>query len=107
MGRLKKKHVKVLANNWSYRITLVGLVLFILWNFVVADYSNTTWIYYLIPVLVASFILAVIGIPLDKKNDKKLVIQSTITLILSAIMISLLGYIYISPVLFPFGIPPR
>lgn len=107
MKGTKRRYIKDLANKWSYRITLISLVIFILWNLLVADYRNTTWIYYLIPVLVVSLTLAVIGIPLDEKNDKKLVIQSIITLVLSFIIIFLLGYIYISPVLFPFGIPPQ
>lgn len=103
----KKEYVKNLANKWSFGITLTALFAFILWNFLVADYRNTNWVYYLIPVLVVSFVLAVIGIPLDKKKDKNLVIRSIISLILSFTLVLLLGYIYISPLLFPFGIPPR
>ncbi|MEI2356716.1 hypothetical protein [Mesobacillus zeae] len=106
MSGTKKRYVKDLANKWSFGITLTALMAFILWNLLIADYRNTTWVYYLIPVLLVSFVLAVIGMPLDKNNDKKSVVRSTISLVLSLVLVLLLGFIYISPLVFPFGIPP-
>lgn len=102
----KKRELILLANKWSFGITVSSVIAFIIWCLLVTDHRNTTWVYYLIPFLLVSFILAVISLTLDKNNDKKSVIRSIISLFLSLILILLLGYIYIYPVLFPFGIPP-
>ncbi|OEH93027.1 hypothetical protein [Bacillus solimangrovi] len=99
--------VKGLANKWSFRISLTSLIAFILWSFLIEDYKIRAWVYYLLPVLVLSLFLTVIGIPIDEKTDKISIIRSIVSLILSLLLILLIGLIYIGPVLFPFGIPPR
>lgn len=106
LKQIKKREIKLRANQWSLGITVTALIAFTLWDLLVGDYRNSNLVYYLIPVLATSFILAVIGISLEVKNDKKVVIRSIISLVLSLILILLLGFIYISPLLFPFGLPP-
>lgn len=104
--RVTKRSLKLVANQWSFGITLIALCIFTFFGFFISDFRNETWVYYLIPLSLVSLGLAVIGLPLEKKNDKKVIIRSALSIIISLLLILLLCFVYIAPIFFPFGIPP-
>lgn len=100
-------NLKRIANGISFGLTLTLLVIFILWLSLVTNYRDNNWVYYLVPLLLVSFFLSVIGMPFDKRNDKIMILRSGFSLIVSFMLIILIGIFYVAPVLFPFGIPPQ
>lgn len=102
----KKRSLKLVANQWSFGITLIVLFICAFFGFFISDFRNEAWVYYLIPFSLVSLGLAVIGLPLEKKNDKKVIIRSAFSIIISLLLILLLCFVYIAPIIFPFGIPP-
>ena len=104
--RIAKRSFKLVANQWSFGITLIVLCLFACFGFFISDFRNETWMYYLIPFSGVSLSLAVVGLPLERKNDKKVIIRSVFLIVMSLLLILLLCFIYIAPIFFPFGIPP-
>ena len=100
----KKSVVQTFANQWSFLLTLLAFIVFIFFMIFGSAFSSQTWIYSLIPFLLVSLILGVIGIPFENPNKRRIA-QSIFSILLSLSLILLLGVIYLAPILFPFGIP--
>ena len=103
---MAKRSLKLVANQWLFGITLIVFCIFTFFGFFISDFRNETWVYYLIPFSLVSLGLAVIGLPLERKNDKKVIVRSVFSIVMSLLIILLLCFIYIAPVFFPFGLPP-
>ena len=106
MEQSKKLGFKNTANKSAFWIAALALLIFAIFYFFVTDTDYFSWVYYLLPLLLISFGLAVIGLPLERKNDKKVIFRSAFSIIVSISLIVLLGFVYIAPILFPFGFPP-
>ncbi|KMY43795.1 hypothetical protein AC622_05665 [Bacillus sp. FJAT-27916] len=100
----KKSAVQTFANQWSFLLTLLAFIVFIFFMIFGSAFSSQTWIYSLIPFLLVTLILGVIGIPFENPNKRRIA-QSIFSILLSLSLILLLGVIYLAPILFPFGIP--
>ena len=66
--RIAKRSFKLVANQWSFGITLIVLCLFAFFGFFISDFRNETWMYYLIPFSFVSLSLAVVGLPLESEK---------------------------------------
>ena len=101
------KKFKNALNKWAFRISFPALIIFSFCYLFVSDleYINTAN-YLLIPLFLISFVLAVISLPLEKKNDKRVIFRAAFSIIVSLGVLLLLAIFYIVPLLFPFGIPP-
>ncbi|MCM3615963.1 hypothetical protein M3936_00070 [Sutcliffiella horikoshii] len=104
---VNNRNIKRVANKFSFGLTLILLVVFILFISLVTNYEYYNLIYYLVPLLLISFFLSVFGLPFEEKNDKFMIIRSGLSLVISFILIIVIGILYVAPIIFPFGIPPQ
>lgn len=98
------KYVKEIANQTSFVLTVVCLFLFISLNLFTPSTDHDLTLYLMV-LAVAAFVIGVVGLPFEQKNEKKQVFRSTFSLIISLLLALVLGILWVLPTLFPFGIP--
>ena len=98
------KNIKAISNQASFVLSVICLITFISLNLFYTP-GDHDFILYLTYLALASFLIGVAGIPLEQKNDKKQIAKSLFSLIISLLLILILFTLWISPTLFPFGIP--
>ncbi len=98
------KSIKGIANQTSFVLSVVCLFIFIsliLFN-PSTDHDLTL---YLMVFTVAVFVIGVVGIPFEQRNEKKQVVRSVFSLIVSLLLVLILSILWVFPTFFPFGIP--
>ena len=96
--------IKGIANQISFVLSVVCLIIFIsllLFN----PSTDHDLALYLMVLATAAFVIGVVGIPFEKKNEKKQVMRSTFSQIFSFLLALGLAILWVFPVFFPFGIP--
>ena len=98
------KSIKGIANQTSFVLSVICLFIFIfliLFN-PPTDHNLTV---YLMVLATVAFVIGVVGIPFERKNEKKQVVKSVFSIIFSFLLALGLSVLQVIPVLFPFGIP--
>ena len=98
------KSIKGIANQISFVLSVVCLFIFIsLILFNPSTDHNLTL--YLMVLATVAFVIGVVGIPFEQKNEKKQVVKSVFSIIFSFLLALGLSILQVIPYLFPFGIP--
>lgn len=98
------KSIKGIANQISFVLTVVCLFIFIFLNLYNPSTSHNLPLYLMVLATVAC-VIGVVGIPFERKNDKKQVVKSIFSIISSFLLALGLAILWLLPVFFPFGIP--
>ncbi|WP_455660598.1 hypothetical protein [Pradoshia sp.] len=96
------KRIKGIANQTSFILTVICLLGFLSLNIFTPPVDP---LLFLMVSALGSLIIGVAGIPFEESNKKSHVLKSTFSIIVSLFLVILLALIYITPALFPFGIP--
>ncbi|PQD93898.1 hypothetical protein CYL18_17215 [Pradoshia eiseniae] len=98
------KSIKGIANQISFVLSVVCLFTFI--SLILFDPStNHNLTLYLMVLATVAFVIGVVGIPFERKNEKKQVVKSVFSIIFSFFLALGLAILWVLPVFFPFGIP--
>ena len=98
------KNFKAISNQASFMLSVICLITLLSLNLFYTPTAHD-FILYLIYLALAAFLIGVVGIPFEQKNDKRQIAKSIFSLIVSLLIILILFTVWISPTLLPFGIP--